>query len=256
MRGSLAALPVIDSPAARIDARWRLAGLALLMAATAAAHTLLISGFELVLATALTWWARVPVHWWRARLLPVMLLLLPAAILLPISWYPSLDAWRWGPVYFSPERSRLVALIFIKAAALVLLVQVILIADPITTTLKAAHHLRVPGLVVQLLMLSYRYVFLLGDELGRLRIGLRIRGFRNRPSKHAYRTVGHLAGALLLRGYERSERVGQAMACRGYQGRFHALTQFQTRIGDVLFFLVLSALSVGLTALDWYHAHG
>ena len=256
MRGSLASVPVIDSPATRIDARWRLAALAILMAATAAAHSLLVSGAELVLAAALTWWARVPAHWWRARLLPVMLVLLPAAILLPISWYPSLDAWRWGPVYFSPERTRLVALIFVKAAALILLVQVILIADPLTTTLKAAHHLRVPGLVVQLLMLSYRYVYLLGDELGRLRIGLRIRGFRNRPSKHAYRTVGHLAGALLLRGYERSERVGHAMACRGYQGRFHALTQFRTATRDVVFFLVLTFLSVGLIALDWYYAHG
>ncbi len=256
MRGALAAVPFVDSPAARLDARWRLAGLAALIVATAIARTLLVASIELILASFLTWWACVPILWCKARLLPVLLILLPAALLMPFSWYETDTAWKIGPLYLSPERARLMLLIFLKATALVLVVQVVLVSDPITTTLKAAHHLHVPGLVVQLVMLSYRYVYLLGDELSRLRIGLRIRGFRNRPSRHGYRTVGHLAGALLLRGYERAERVGHAMACRGYQGQFHALNQFRTTARDVGFFLVLMAASVGLTGLDWYHAHG
>jgi cobalt/nickel transport system permease protein len=256
MRGSLAAVPFVDSPAARLDTRWRLAGLTALIIATAMSRTVLVAGVELILAVLLTWWACVPALWCRARLWPVLLLLLPAALVLPFSWYETATAWKIGPLFFSPERGRLTLLIFVKATALVLLVQIILVSDSLTTTLKAAHHLHVPGLVVQLVMLSYRYVYLLGDELNRLRIGLRIRGFRNRPSRHGYRTVGHLAGALLLRGYERAERVGQAMTCRGYQGRFHALTQFRTSARDVCFFLLLAAACLGLTALDWYHAHG
>jgi cobalt/nickel transport system permease protein len=180
--------------------------------------------------------------------------LLPAAVFLPISWSPSGDSRQFGFVYFSPESARIVVLIFVKAAALVLILQVILVSAPLTTTLKAAHHLHMPGLLVQILMLSYRYVYVLGDELTRLRIALRVRGFRNRPTKQAYRTVGHLAGTLLLRGYERAERVGHAMTCRGYHGRFHALTQFQTRTGDIAFFVLLAGLSIGLTALDWCYA--
>ncbi|HEV8060470.1 MAG TPA: cobalt ECF transporter T component CbiQ [Gemmataceae bacterium] len=256
MKGSLVALPVIDSPAARLDARWRLAGLALLLAATAIARTVTVAGLELVAAAILVWWAGVPGRWCRERLAPVLLVLLPVALLLPLSWVASADSWQLGVIYFSPERGRLVILIFAKAVALVLLLQVVLVTAPITTTLKAAHHLHVPGLIVQLLMLSNRYVYVLGDELSRLRIALRVRGFRNRPTKHAYRTVGHLAGTLLLRGYERAERVGQAMACRGYSGRFHALTQFHTTTRDILFFVVLAILSVSLLALDWGMAHG
>jgi cobalt/nickel transport system permease protein len=256
MRASLTALPVVDSPAARLDARWRLAGLTLLLIATAVARSVFIALLELGVAALLVWWAGVPIRLCRERLLPVFLVLLPAALLLPISWVASTDSWQLGVLYFSPERGRLVVLLFMKAASLVLLLQIVLVTAPLTTTLKAAHHLRVPGLVVQLLMLSYRYVFVLGDELGRLRIALRVRGFRNRPSKHAYKTVGHLAGTLLLRGYERAERVSQAMACRGYQGRFHALTEFQTRRRDVAFFSLLAILSFTFTALDWYIAHG
>jgi cobalt/nickel transport system permease protein len=255
MRASLAALPVVDSPAAQLDARWRLAGLALLLIATAIARTVSVAGLELAAALILVWWAGVPLHLCRERLLPVFLVLLPAAVLMPISWVASPDSWQFGGLNFSPERCRLVVLIFLKAAALVLLLQIILVTAPITTTLKAAHTLHVPGLIVQLLMLSYRYVFVLGDELSRLRIALRVRGFRNRPSKHAYRTVGHLAGTLLLRGYERAERVGHAMACRGYLGEFRTLTEFRTRRRDVVFFSLLLILSVSLTAFDWYQAH-
>lgn len=254
MRRSLAAVPVVDSPAARLDARWRLAALACLLAASAIARTVSIAGLELAVSALLVWWACVPVRWCAERLGPVFLVLLPAAVLLPLSWIPSPDSWRLGVIYFSPEGFRLVVLIFLKAAALILLLQVILVTAPLTTTLKAAHHLHVPGLIVQILMLSYRYVYVLGDELSRLRTALRVRGFRNRPTRHAYRTVGHLAGTLLVRGYERAERVGHAMTCRGYQGRFHALTQFQTRVGDVAFFLLLAVLSTGLTTLDWCYA--
>jgi cobalt/nickel transport system permease protein len=254
MRRSLAAVPVVDSPAARLDARWRLAALACLLAASAIARTVSIASMELVVAVLLVWWARVPARWCGERLGPVFLVLLPAALLLPLSWVPSPDSWQLGIIYFSPESARIVVLIFLKAAALVLLLQVILVTAPLTTSLKAAHHLHVPGLVVQILMLSYRYVYVLGDELTRLRTALRVRGFRNRPSRHAYRTVGHLAGTLLVRGYERAERVGHAMTCRGYHGRFHALTQFHTRVGDIAFFLLLAGLSISLTALDWCYA--
>jgi cobalt/nickel transport system permease protein len=127
---------------------------------------------------------------------------------------------------------------------------VLLASAPLDATLKAAHSLRVPGLVVQLALLTYRYLFLLADELGRLRTALRVRGFRNRASRHAYRTVGRVAGTLLVRGYERGERVGQAMRCRGFDGRFRSLTAFRTRPIDVLTFAVVVGCAAGAVWLD------
>ena len=76
---------------------------------------------------------------------------------------------------------------------------VVLATAPPDATLKAAHALRVPGLIIQLALLTYRYLFLLADELGRLRTALRVRGYRNRMNRHSYRTVGHVAGTLLVR---------------------------------------------------------
>jgi cobalt/nickel transport system permease protein len=137
-----------------------------------------------------------------------------------------------------------------KGLTLVTLMLVLLATAPLDATLKAAHALRVPGLLVQLGLLSTRYVYLLADELGRLRIALRVRGYRNRATRHCYRTVGHVTGTLLVRGYERAERVGQAMRCRGFDGQFRALTEFRTGPADVLAFLAVAAAALGVWWLD------
>ena len=56
----------------------------------------------------------------------------------------------------------------------------ILATAPLDATLKAAHCLRVPGLLVQLALLSYRYLFVLAEELGRLRVALPVAGYAGR----------------------------------------------------------------------------
>ena len=50
---------------------------------------------------------------------------------------------------------------------------------PCTSRCAAAGKLGVPRLFVHLTLLTYRYMFLLLDELNRLRMALRVRGFRN-----------------------------------------------------------------------------
>jgi len=109
----------------------------------------------------------------------------------------------------------------------------------------------VPGLLVHLALLSYRYLFVLADELARLRVALRVRGYRNRATRHSYRTAGHVAGTLLVRGYERAERVGQAMRCRGFDGRFRSVTAFRTTKADLLFCLLVAGGATAIVVFDF-----
>jgi cobalt/nickel transport system permease protein len=106
-------------------------------------------------------------------------------------------------------------------------------------------------LLVHLLALTYRYVFVVLDELARLRIALRVRGFRNRASLPSYRTIGHVTGTLVVRSFERAERVGHAMRCRGFAGRFHSLAEFHTRPADVLAWALITAGAAALAAWDF-----
>ena len=239
----------VDSPLARLEPRWKLAGLLLLAAVAALLRTLLPTGLVLLAALLLAVLGRVPADWLARRLATVLLFLMLFAGWMPFLWPHGGPAWRLGPVAVSPKGTQVALLLVQKALAVITLMLVLITTTPAATIGHAARALRVPGLLVQLAMLTYRYVFLFGGELGRLRIALRVRGYRNRPNWHSYRTVGHVAGTLLVRSSERAERVGQAMACRGFDGRFRSLTQFRTGIGDVVFFL--AAVGVGGVLLGW-----
>jgi cobalt/nickel transport system permease protein len=230
--------PQTDSPLARLDPRWRLLALLLAMLAVAVLRTLTAAVPALAGALLLAMLARMPWRWYLGRMA-----LLAAALAFFAAPLPFL-----GGDFLSGVS--LAILFVVKAAALATLAAVLVVSAPLDATLKAAAALRVPGLLIQLGLLSYRYLFVLGDELSRLRIALRVRGFRNRANWHSYRTVGHSAGTLLVRGYERAERVSQAMICRGFDGRFRSLAAFSTRWRDVLAFALIITAATGLVLLD------
>jgi cobalt/nickel transport system permease protein len=177
-------------------------------------------------------------------LLPGLLLF---TIFLPFLGSPAssaqANAWQtsWSTFHFSLAGLRLAVLFILKAMAIFTIALALTASSPTNATLQAAAALRVPGRLVHLAMLTYRYLFLFAIELGRLRLALRVRGYRNRPTMHCYRTLGNVAGTLLVRSSERAERVGQAMRCRGFDGRFRSLTQFRTRLTDVAAFIVIAA---------------
>jgi cobalt/nickel transport system permease protein len=227
--------PRTTSPLSRLDPRWKLAAILLAVIVVAVVHTWLAAAAALAGAAVLAVLGRLPWRWWATRLAPAVLFVAVFAV---------------PPVFFG--RSPEIAVILVcKATALVTLALVLLATAPLDATLKAAHALYFPGLLVQLTLMTHRYVFLLADELGRLRIALRLRGYRNRANLHSYRTIGAVTGALLVRGWERAERVGQAMRCRGFDGRFRSLSDFRTTAADVMAFLLIVGAAVGVCMLDW-----
>jgi cobalt/nickel transport system permease protein len=158
--------------------------------------------------------------------------------------------WEWRFLHPTDAGLVVAATLAMKTVALVTLALTLLSSAPLHVTLAASRKLGAPKLLVQLTLLTYRYVFLLLDELSRLRIALRVRGFRNAMTAHAYRTVGQVTGTLLVRGSDRAEHVTQAMRCRGFDGHFHTLIAFRTRPADVLMFVLLVGVAAGLVAWD------
>jgi cobalt/nickel transport system permease protein len=240
-----------DSPVSCLDPRWKLAALALVTLAVALLHTLTATALALGGALLLVVFARIPLRWYLSRIGGLALFLLLFTALLPFILHGSGPSLEFGLLQISWYGFRVAVLLSLKALALVTFVLIALTTAPLDATLKAACSLHVPRLLVQIAMLSYRYIFVLGSELSRLRIALRVRGFRNRASRHSYRTIGHVAGTLLVRGYERAERVGQAMRCRGFDGRFRSLTDFRTTAADYLFFVLLTAAAALLLLIEF-----
>lgn len=248
---AFSAPPRTQSCISRLDPRWKLAALLLAAAVAATLHTLPAACVALLAALLLALLARLPARWFLERLAALFLFLALFTLPLPFLLAEDGRGWTLGPIPFSRHGVEVALSLSARAVAIVTLLLVLQATASLEDTLKAAHALCIPGLLVQLGLLTYRYVFVLADELGRLRIALRVRGYRNRVSRHSYRTVGHVAGTLLVRGYERGERVAQAMRCRGFDGRFRSLTAFQTRPADVLAFALIVASAAALAVWDW-----
>jgi cobalt/nickel transport system permease protein len=249
MIGTLGALPCPDSVVSRLDARWKLAGLLLAASIVACLQHLVPAMLALAAALLLAVLSRLPPRWFLARLGAAGIFLAPFVLSLPFLLRQREASFALGP-WAVPYGLGVALLLAVKALAIVTIMLVLLATAPLDATLKAARALRIPGLLVQLGLLTYRYAFVLAGEWRRLRVALRVRGYRNRASRHSYRTLGHVAGTLLVRGVERAERVGQAMRCRGFDGRFRSLARFDTRAQDVIAFLVLAGASVGLWLWD------
>jgi cobalt/nickel transport system permease protein len=239
-----------DSLLARRDPRWRLVALWLAILGVTFLSQLGPLAVALGFAVALAIVGRVPGRGFRIRLGLLVIALVPFLVVVPFTVDRGDRLWEWRFLHVTDAGLVAAAVLGMKAVTPVTLALTLLATAPFHVTLAAAGRLGVPRLPVHLTLLTYRYVFLLFDELNRLRIALRVRGFRNAMTGHAYRTVGQVTGTLLVRGTARAEGVAQAMRCRGFDGHFRTAAEFRTRPADVVMFLLIVGIAGGLVAWD------
>jgi cobalt/nickel transport system permease protein len=239
-----------DSPLARWDPRWKLAAVLLLMvAAVSLQHPgPAVAAVALALALALVGRVRRSVLAGRAGLL--LLATLPFVAFVPLTQGADSPGWDVGPLHVSRPGLVAALVVALRVLAVGLLALVLTRSAPLPRTLAAAHALRVPGVLVQVAQLAYRYTFVLAAEARRLRVALRTRGFRARTSRHTYRTLGHAVGSLLVRGGDRAERVADAMRCRGFDGTYRTATTYRTTPADVLSFGLAAVGTIALVLID------
>ena len=117
---------------------------------------------------------------------------------------------------------------------------------PFPKLLVALQQLKVPGLVILIVGLMWRYLFVLTDQFARMRRAQRARGYQPRWLWQSG-ALGGAIGALFVRSLERGERVHLAMLARGSTGTMPAavIGRAQIGVGDVAF---LTAMALGLVA--------
>jgi cobalt/nickel transport system permease protein len=111
--------------------------------------------------------------------------------------------------------------------------------------LRGLEALRVPRTLTLIAAFMYRYLFVIVDEVQRMRAARDARGYRPRSMLGAG-AVGRIASALFLRSHARGERVYLAMLSRGYDGRMRHLVPLTFGRADVLFVAAIAALLLPL----------
>ncbi|MFK8908173.1 cobalt ECF transporter T component CbiQ [Streptomyces sp. YS-3] len=123
-----------------------------------------------------------------------------------------------------------------------------------TTDLRALllglQRLRLPSLLVQIASFMIRYGDVITDEMRRMSIARRSRGFEARGLK-AWGVLAKSAGALFIRSYERGERVHLAMVSRGYAGSMPVIDDVTATGAQWRYAAVLPASALVICLLGW-----
>lgn len=116
--------------------------------------------------------------------------------------------------------------------------------------LAGLERLHVPRQLVQIAAFMIRYLDVITEQLGRMRIARESRGFQARGIG-SWPVLGKTAGALFIRSYERGERVHLAMLSRGYTGQLPALSSTAAAAGQWATAATLPVLALVVAVGAW-----
>jgi cobalt/nickel transport system permease protein len=119
-----------------------------------------------------------------------------------------------------------------------------------TKLLGAARRLGLPALLTVATGFMLRYVFVLAEELSRLRRSWDARRVGRLHWPAELRSIGSLIGVLWVKSFERAERVYLAMCSRGFDGFVSAQAHDPLALTDAVFPLLLLG-PVVVAALVW-----
>lgn len=126
--------------------------------------------------------------------------------------------------------------IFIKSSLTVAAVVLLLATTGMENLAIALRMLHIPRIFVLQLLLTYRYISLLAEEVGRL---LRAHELRTPGHKGVVPAAwGSLAGGLLLRSFDRAQRVYQAMCLRGFDGEYNVGRVHKVNAADIAYMAI------------------
>jgi cobalt/nickel transport system permease protein len=216
------------------------------------------AALALLLGAVLCAWARLPLPRLLRRLAAVNVFVAFLWVFLPFS-LPGTPLLRIGPFPGLPDWLALTAtnagvaqavLVTLKSNAIVLAFIALAGTSDITAVGHAVAGLGLPDKLALLLLFTWRQLHVVAQEYHRLRTASKVRGFIPGTNLHTYRTYANLAGMVLVRSFDRAERVGQAMRLRGFAGRFHMLAEPAGRPGDRLLAAAVILCAVALLAAD------
>lgn len=203
----------------------------------------------LLLAASAVLVARVPVATMFRRLLALDALMLMVVVTLPFA-VAGEPVVQWGGLVASRDGVLRSLDVLAKANAVMLMLLALVHGISASAMGHALQRLGVPNRLVHILFFTIRYLDTISAEYHRLRRAMTARAFRPRTDRHTWHSLGWLVGMVLVRSFERAERVLAAMKCRGFDGRLLIHADLRLRATDWTFLAVSGALATALLWLD------
>jgi len=241
-----------DSFISRIDPRIRLVSAAAITLPVAVLNTIDPAWTALAAGISFAILARLSLSNLLKRLCIINLFILFLWMFLPFS-QPGETYFSIGPLNATFEGISLALLISVKSNAIVLTLMSLMGTITIQDLGPAMQQLKIPNKLCHILLFTYRYIFVIHQEYTTMRRAMLARGFKPKTNKHTYRSYAWLVGMLLVKSWDRAERVHGAMRCRGFQNRFYTLAEFTTHTKDYIFLAASLLFAMGIIFTELAH---
>jgi cobalt/nickel transport system permease protein len=152
----------------------------------------------------------------------------------------------------SLEGIQMTTLITLKTNGILFCLLALLATSTIASLGHGLEKLGMPRKLSFLLLFSYRQLFVIHQEYLRLQRAARLRGFIPANSLHTYRTYSHLFAMTLVKSWNRTEKVHQAMVLRGFNGTLIPLNRPQLSRNDYLFLTAMLLICFFLTTMPFF----
>lgn len=239
-----------SSPMHRMDCRLKIVVAVVFSFQTALFHTFAALTAALAFGIILVALARLNFLGVFKRLLLVNGFIFFLWVVLPFT-FPGEPLFSMGRFEYSTEGALLTSRITLKSNAIILSLIALMGTSSLATLGYALNRLKIPDKMIYLLLITYRYIFVIEQEYKRLIRAARVRCFEPGTNLHTYKTYAYLIGMLFVRASARAERVYQAMICRGFNGKFHSLWEFKFAKSDLAWTFVFGSGLIMMGYLEW-----
>jgi len=239
-----------DSVIHQLDPRVRLISAGVYSVVVALSRNFQVLTTAIIISSLLVILAHLPAREILKRIFAVNIFIVLLWLVLPVTFYGSI-AFKIGPVPVYKAGIIMATQISLKSNAIVLALIALVATMNFSIIGYALNWMQIPDKIVHLLLMTYRYVFLIEQEYRRLIRAARIRGFRPGTNLHTYKTYASIVGMLLVRSSLRADRVYKAMLCRGFKRKFYCLHEFGSGKQDWLFAIMMSGIIMILIYFEW-----
>lgn len=130
----------------------------------------------------------------------------------------------------------------------VMAVLILVSVTPLSELTNEMRRLKIPNILIIIFEMTYRYIGVLLSEAYSMYIAYSLRSTNKKGIE--IRDMGSFIGQLLLKSFDRAERVYSAMKCRGYA--IHNLSQSGRKLKqkDIIFFIIVCLVCITFRFVD------
>ena len=134
------------------------------------------------------------------------------------------------------------ATILMKTYLCVMAALLLVATTPFTQLTTQLRRLHVPKVFVMVFEMTFRYIGVLFEEAHSMTIAYKLRAGNKKTLEMKH--MGSFAGQIMLRGFDRAERIYAAMCCRGYSPEHIPIRRQQLSGADILVLMAVCLPSI------------